>query len=342
MISMNTKLTTLLGTKIPMVSAPMYYATTPEMAAAATGAGAFGFIAAGFTPSSTLVKEIQAARLITKTPSKAPVPIGVGLLGWILDKTEASDDPRIPAVLAERPVAIWFAFGVDLGKYVARVREYDAAREHKTIVFVIVNNVDEAVRAANEWKVEVLVVQGNEAGGHGRGDALPLFTLLPSVLAALPSGPVILAAGGISTGNQVAALLTMGADGVVIGSRLLCTPECMYPEQSKEVILNSKLSCTTRSDVFDEVNRTAMWPEGINGRAIVNDIVQDEKIGLDLEERLKKHDESKAKGDSNRLVIWAGDAIGFVNDKESTQSVLHQLHEEAVRAMQNSSKILVA
>ncbi|KAJ4466767.1 2-nitropropane dioxygenase [Lentinula aciculospora] len=340
MTSMNTKLTVLLGTKIPMVSAPMYYASTPEMAAAATRAGAFGFIAAGFTPSTTLVEEIRAARSILKTSSDAPVPIGVGLLGWILDQTETSDDPRIPAVLAERPVAVWLAFGVDLGKYVAQVRQYDAAREHKTIVFVIVNNVDEAVRAATEWKVDVLVVQGNEAGGHGRGDAPPLLTLLASVLAAVPSGPVILAAGGVSTGSQVAALLTMGTDGVVIGSRLLCTPECMYPEQSKDVILNSKLSCTMRSTVFDEVNRTAMWPNGINGRAIANDIVQDEKVGLSLEERLKKHDESKMNGESNRLVIWAGDAVGFVNDKESTQSVLQRLHQDAVTAIRKGAEIL--
>lgn len=74
--------------------------------------------------------------------------------------TEESDDPRIPAVLAERPQAIWFAFGVDLGKYVKMVREYDEKRDHKTIIFVIVNNIDEAKRAAEEWKVDVLVVQG--------------------------------------------------------------------------------------------------------------------------------------------------------------------------------------
>ncbi|KAJ3770544.1 2-nitropropane dioxygenase [Lentinula raphanica] len=338
---MDTKLTALLGTKIPIVSAPMYYASTPEMAAAATGAGGFGFIAAGFTPSKTLVEEIQAARSILKTPSGAPTPIGVGLLGWILDKTETSDDPRIPVVLAQSPEAIWFAFGVNLGKYVAQVREYDATREHKTKVFVIVNNVDEAMTAVEEWKVDVIVVQGNEAGGHGRGDAPPLFTLLASVLETLPSSrPIVLAAGGISTGTQIAALLTLGADGVVLGSRLLCTPECMYPEQSKQVILNSKVSCTTRSDVFDEVNRTKMWPEGIDGRAIVNDVVRDEKEGLALEERLRRYDESKAKGETNRLVIWAGDAVAAVNDRESTKNVIQRLHEEAAEALRKSAKIL--
>lgn len=89
-----------------------------------------------------------------------PIPAGVGLLGWFLDMTEASNDPRIPVVLDEMPSAIWFAFGVDLGKYVTQVREYDSARNHKTKIFVIVSSLVEALRAANEWKVDALVVQG--------------------------------------------------------------------------------------------------------------------------------------------------------------------------------------
>ena len=93
-----------------------------------------------------------------------PLPTGVGFLGWILDKTEISDDPRIPEVLDELPAAIWFAFGTNLGKYVEQVRAYDEKRDpekpHKTLVFVIVNSVEDALRAANEWKVDVLVVQG--------------------------------------------------------------------------------------------------------------------------------------------------------------------------------------
>lgn len=159
---------------------------------------------------------------------------------------------------------------------------------------------------------------GIEAGGHGRADAPSLLTLLASVCAAIPSGPVIIAAGGVSTGSQIAALLTMGADGVVLGSRLLCTPECMYPDKSKQVILESAFTATIRSDVFDEMNRTAFWPQGIDGRAIANDIVQDAKAGLNLEERLKRYDHALANGELNRLVIWAGEGICFVNDRKST------------------------
>ena len=74
--------------------------------------------------------------------------------------TEVSEDPRIPAVLDEKPVAVWFAFGEDLSKYVATVRAYQAKRDFKSKIFVCCNSVEEAQIAANEWKVDVIVAQG--------------------------------------------------------------------------------------------------------------------------------------------------------------------------------------
>ena len=141
------------------------------------------------------------------------------------------------------------------------------------------------------------------------------MNLLQAVLDAIPDGPVIIAAGGISTGAQIAALLTLGASGVVLGTRFLFTPECMYSDQMKAVLIDAGLNSTARSLAFDEINRTAMWPEGIDGRAIANDILVDyNKEGLDLEMRLKKADEDKAKGKTDRLVIWAGVGVGHVKE----------------------------
>ncbi|TFK40362.1 2-nitropropane dioxygenase, partial [Crucibulum laeve] len=302
--------------KVPIVSAPMYYASTPELASAVTSAGGFGFIAAGFETTQALKQQLQTVRTNLNIPAGKPIPAGVGLLGWILDmtKSESSNDSRITAILEEMPIAIWFAFGTDLGKYIAQVRAYDAKRTHKTIIFVIVNSVADATRAANEWKVDVLVVQGIEAGGHGGERAPPLLNLLQSVISAIPHGPVIIGAGGISTGAQIAALLTLGADGVVLGTRFLFTHECMFTDNMKRVLMRADLNATERSHVFDEVNRTGIWPEGIDGRAISNAILIDYRAGLGLEERLKKYDEGKAKGEEDRLVIWAGVGAGHVQD----------------------------
>lgn len=311
----------------------MYSAATPAMAAAVTSAGGFGFFGAGPDSSQTLKEGLRSIRATLGLPIDVPVPAGVGLLGWVLDKTETSNDPRIAAILEETPIAIWFAFGADLGKHVAQVRAYDARRDHKTIVFVIVNSTEEALRAAIDWKVDVLVVQGNEAGGHGGAYAPPLLTLLQAVLHEIPDGPVIIAAGGISTGAQSAALMAMGADGVVLGSRLLCTPECKYSDEMKDGILNAGLNATARSYAFDDVARTRFWPEGIDGRAIANDILVDFEQGLDLEARLKKFDEAKEKGEQSRLVIWAGVGIGFVHDKKDASTIINEVHDELVQTL---------
>lgn len=170
----------------------MYTASTPALVAAVTAAGAFGLIGSGnayqvqvnsvglskaltgFDSSEKIKQDIRSIREKLCLPADTPVPTGVGLLGWVLDKTEGSDktndsdktkdpdDPRIPAILEELPAVIWFAFGTDLGKYVAQVRAYDSKRthKHKTLVFVIVNSVKEALQAVNEWKVDAIVVQG--------------------------------------------------------------------------------------------------------------------------------------------------------------------------------------
>ena len=86
----------------------------------------------------------------------------VGLLGWILNKTEISDDPHIQVVLDKLPAPIWFAFGTNLGKYVEQVHAYDEKREklHRMLVIVIINSVKDALHSVNKWKVDVLVVQG--------------------------------------------------------------------------------------------------------------------------------------------------------------------------------------
>lgn len=83
--------------------------------------------------------------------------MGVGFVGWVLDR---SGPEIVQAALAKKVSTVLFAYGRNLGKHIAQVREYDATREHKTLVFVTVNTVAEATRVAQELKPDVLVVQG--------------------------------------------------------------------------------------------------------------------------------------------------------------------------------------
>ncbi|THU98238.1 NPD-domain-containing protein [Dendrothele bispora CBS 962.96] len=320
----------------------MAFASDGVLSSAVTGAGGFGFFGAGFLSTNDIRANISTARKKLDIKDGEPVPIGIGFIGWILEITEQSDDPRLLNTLAEKPAAIWFAFGTNLGKYIAQVHEYDSKRDHKTIVFVMVNSVEDALKAANEWKADVLVVQGIEAGGHGGSEAPPLLTLLQAAIDATPSGPLIIAAGGISTGAQIAALLTMGASGVVLGTRFLFTEESIYTSAQKKALVEADLiGSTVRTLAFDEVGRTNGWPPKHDGRALVNDIIKDVEVGLDLETRLKKFDESASVGDTSRLIVWAGTGVGLTKNISSAANVVHQLETGTVEALQSQRSLIV-
>lgn len=158
------------------------------------------------------------------------------------------------------------------------------------------------------------VSPGIEAGGHGASDAPPLFTLLAAIRAALPTGPPIVAAGGITTGAQIAALLTLGAAGAALGTRFLFTPECIYSPPMKAALVHAGLGSTVRTLAYDEVGRTNMWPPACDGRALRNAVMDDVEEGLGLEERLARFDASKAAGEEDRLIVWAGVGVGLVSE----------------------------
>ncbi|KAJ7672836.1 2-nitropropane dioxygenase [Mycena rosella] len=340
MIPINTPLTKRLGIQTPIILAPMAFGDTPELVAAVSAAGGFGCLGAGFHSTVELKEKIQKIRSALKTAQGTPVPIGIGFIGWILDMTEVSDDPRLEAILDEVPVAIWFAFGADLGKYIDQVRAYDERHGRKTFIFVIVNSVDDARRAALKG-VDALVVQGTEAGGHGGSESPPLFPLLQAVLREMKPGPLILAAGGISTGAQIAALLTMGADGVALGTRFLFTPESAYSPAMKDVLVKANLAATVRTLAYDDAGRTNFWPPKHDGRAISNQIMDDYNAGMSLEERLKLFDESAARGEKSRLIIWAGVGAGLTAEIKPASDVLVELHDEAVHKLRGAAGLLL-
>ncbi|KAJ6619095.1 Nitronate monooxygenase-domain-containing protein, partial [Mycena sp. CBHHK59/15] len=185
------------------------------------------------------------------------------------------------AILDEVPLAVWFAFGVDLDKYIEQVHAHNKRTGRKTFIFVIVHSVEDVRRGllpislaySEQGRV------GIEAGGHGRADAPPLFVLLKAVLKEMQSksdgGPLVLAAGGISTGTRIASLLTMGADGVVLGTRFLFTPECEYSDAQKKALVQTDLGATVRTITYDEVGRTNGWPPNFDGWAISNQVTTD-------------------------------------------------------------------
>lgn len=281
-----------------------------NLAAQVTLGGGFGLLAAGGSPliagissnnrsystvwegydtPDKFLSELSVARSALRVESHSRLPIGVGYLGWQLEKPHSPALELLSLALENNVQAVWFAFGNNLGQWVRHVRDHDqkAGRDQGTIIFAQVSSVEEALTAANDWKVDVLVAQGCkglldtsiftyrvlgiEAGGHGANYAPPVLTLVSSILSALPEdGPPVLAAGGLANGGHVASLITLGASGVVFGTRFLLSPESLYSDVQRKALLAASSTSSVRTMAFDHARGTLGWPHGIDGRGLRN------------------------------------------------------------------------
>jgi nitronate monooxygenase len=297
----------------------------------------------GLSDAASFARELDEARSILSIPHEAPLQLGAGYLGWMLDKGGNPVD-TLHVALERRVSSIWLSFGDDLGKWVERIRQYDQSRKHthRTLIWILVNSVAEAEVAINQWKADVLVVQGEthppfnflvsqgritktgiEAGGHGHSQALPLVTLLSLIKESLPDSPPLVAAGGLANGAQVAAMLVLGASGAAVGTRFLATPESTYTINQKNAVLAATHS--VRTPVFDQVRGTVGWPLGIDGRAIPNQTLEDEASGVEPEELKKRFVEGVKKDDTSRSVVWSGASVGLVHGISGAEVCVRQI-----------------
>ncbi|KAF8336338.1 uncharacterized protein EI90DRAFT_3119630 [Cantharellus anzutake] len=335
----------------------MAKASGGALAAQITLGGGFGFISTGYQNVEFAEKEIEIARSLLSSSQfnnsiSTRLPIGVGFFGWELEQRPEAVQV-LEYVLRRRDIrALWLSCGRDLPRWIKTIREADS--NERTLIFVQVNTTPEAIESYTCWDIDVLVVQGNEAGGHGLGIAPPLVTLLPSILAAveplrpLVHGPLpILGAGGIATGSQVAAILTLGASGAVIGTSLTVSPESLIPESKKETLLNVARNFriddnpTIRSPIFDDLMGVAdKWPDGITGRGLrMKAMLDDEVSGISMGARRERYEAGKGSGGTHEI-IWSGTSIGLRTEPSFAADLIRELHEEAIRSIKEASGLL--
>ncbi|KZT56803.1 inosine monophosphate dehydrogenase [Calocera cornea HHB12733] len=331
-----TPFTRLLGLHTPLVGGAMNTVSSLELACAVSLAGGFGFWAVDARRSMAEFKaELARAREALSAPPDKPLHLGLGALGWMLEQEPSAVREMFEHGVREPPgvQAAWLSFANDMARWVRRVRELDEERGdgRKTFVFIQVGTLGQALQA-RDLGADVIVLQGNEAGGHSWEVAPPTATLLAQVLDELPhSRPHILAAGGVGDGSRAAALLKQGAEGVVLGTVLAATEESLYPEASKRQLARAEPLTTVRTTLWDRVQGRP-WPAGVTGRALDNPLREDERQGLSVPEirELMKKDGKAAK---ERTIVWAGEGVGHVREIRPAQDVIAQLHEETVQAL---------
>lgn len=212
------RITTLFGVRYPVVQAGMIWCSGWELASAVSNAGGLGIIGAGSMYPDVLREQIRKCKAATDRPFAVNVPM-----------LYPSIEEHM-ATIIEEGVPIVFTSAGDPGTWTARLKE--AGRN----VVHVVSSVKFALKA-EQAGVDAVVAEGFEAGGHNGREETTTLVLVPMVSDALRI-PVI-AAGGIADGRSMLAAMTLGADGVQIGSRFVCSEESSAHQAFKQRVVDA-------------------------------------------------------------------------------------------------------
>ena len=224
---MRTRLTELLDIEHPVMLAGMGGVSYSEVVAAVSEGGGFGCLGASAMSNDRIVSEMQAVRAITAKP------FGVDLL------TAAPGDMPAQIDLIVAGGATVFVAGLGVPREVV-----DQCHDNNIIVMSMCGKVRHAI-AAVEAGCDAVVAQGTEAGGHT--GQIATMALVPQVVDAVGDRVPVIAAGGLFDGRGLAAALSLGADGIWVGTRFIATPEAYSVRGYKEKLLASQEDSTTIS-----------------------------------------------------------------------------------------------
>jgi NAD(P)H-dependent flavin oxidoreductase YrpB (nitropropane dioxygenase family) len=294
--------------------------TSLELAAEVSNAGGLGIISFGGYPPPQLRQEIRRLRTLTKKP------FGVNLL------LQFPIEEHVNVCVEERVPVISFFWG-DPSPYVERA--------HAAGLKVInqVGSVDAAKRSAVAG-VDAIIAQGVEAGGHIAGQ-VSTMVLVPRIVDAVSPVPVV-AAGGIADARGLVAALALGAEGVVLGTRFLATPEAAAHPIYKQKVLEATEEDTVRTTLFGRgwpnaphrTLRTAFVDEWLKDEARGSEQRVDEPVigetmfggqRVPLQRFAGFPPTAEATGDIESMGLLAGQSVGLVTDIKPAAVIVREL-----------------
>ncbi len=306
-----TPLTTLLGIRHPILLAPMATLAGSRLTRAVSEAGGFGILGGGYGDRSWL--EAATAEL------KGLERFGIGFITWSL----ARQPELLDIALKAQPRAIMLSFG-DPRTFAPRGKRAGAR-------LICQVQSDDMARQALDAGADILIAQGTEAGGHG---ASRTTSDIVPVVVDLAAGRVpVVAAGGIADGRGLAAMLMLGASGVLIGTRFYASVEADGAAEAKQRICAAGGGDTVRGVVVDW-SRKLLWPAPFTARTLVNDHIT-RWTGREIE-LMQKADEVAAEyvaardaGNFDVAAVFAGEAVGLIHDVPPAAEIVGRIAAEA-------------
>lgn len=352
--TLRTPLCDLLGIDVPIMQAGMGNVAYGRMAAAVSNAGGLGAIGGIDIPPEEVEQEIKVFRSLSDRPlcldlgfpANAPqgladvqVPELPGPLKQLKKELDEhgvevvpTSDQAISLADNKRKLEIALEHGVEIIACALGTPAWvaDACHAQGATVMSIVGQAKHA-RSAIRNGTDIVIVQGTEGGGH-TGD-VGLITLLAEVLE-FATVPVV-AAGGLVKGAQIAACLTIGAQGAWVGTRFLASKESGSEDVFKQAVVEAEYDSTLRSVLFDGLhvrmlrNRfTEVWEgheDELSPYPIQRVLTMPFKYAA-MKAHLKSH-----------MSLPSGAGAGMINDLPGAAEILDRLVEETVEALRGLS-----
>ena len=218
-LSFENRVTKLFDIQVPIIQAGMIWASGWKLASAVSNAGGLGLIGAGSMYPEVLEQHILQCRAATGRPFGVNLPLLYPDIGKHID------------LIIKHHVPIVFTSAGNPKTWTAKLKG-----EGIKVVHVVSSS--KFAMKSQDAGVDAVVAEGFEAGGHNGREETTTFCLVPAASSSVEI-PVI-AAGGIASGKGMLAAMALGAEGVQIGSRFVCTPEASSHANFKNKIITAE------------------------------------------------------------------------------------------------------
>lgn len=295
----------LFNIRYPIIQAGMVWASGWKLASAVSKAGGLGLIGAGSMYPDVLREHIRKC----KTATSQPFGVNIPLMYPDVEKL-------IEIIVAEKVPIVFTSAG--------NPKTWTGFLKEKGITVVHVVSSSRFARKAAEAGCDAVVAEGFEAGGHNGREETTSMVLIPLVREAVQI-PVI-AAGGIATGRQMLAAMVLGAEGVQIGSRFVCTPEASSHSAFKEAVIQAEEGDTLLS-------MKKLMPVRLLKNHFFEEVRSAEMRGADEAEMKKILGRARAKkgmfeGDLEEGELEIGQVSALIHDIKPAAEVVAEIWQE--------------
>jgi enoyl-[acyl-carrier protein] reductase II len=299
------KISKLFNIKYPIIQAGMVWCSGWELASAVSNAGGLGLIGAGSMYPDVLRTHIQKAKKATDKPFGVNVPMLY------------PDLKELMQVIIDEGVKVVFTSAGNPATWTKTLQENGIKVAH-----VIANT--KFAQKAQDSGVDAIVAEGFEAGGHNGREETTTLTLIPMIKKVVEI-PVI-AAGGIATGRGMLAAMSLGADGVQIGSRFVASVESSAHENFKSKVLDTSEGGTRlsmkklvpvrliKNKFADEIDKAES--EG-KSASIIKELLGNRRAKLGMFE-----------GDMNEGELEIGQVASLINEIKPAKEIVAEIVEE--------------